>query len=130
MTDYVTDTHPLLWHLTGDLQLSKAARDAFAVAERGETIIGVPTIVLGELLYIFEKHKAKRRFFEVVRRVEEGLNFTACPLDIAVVRELGELKEIRELHDRIIVATAKIHGADLITRDREIRKSGYIKTVW
>jgi PIN domain nuclease of toxin-antitoxin system len=38
--------------------------------------------------------------------------------------------ELKELHDRIIVATAKILNAKLITKDRRIRESEIVETVW
>jgi PIN domain nuclease of toxin-antitoxin system len=37
---------------------------------------------------------------------------------------------LKELHDRIIVATAKILNAKLITKDRQIRDSGIVEIVW
>jgi len=45
------------------------------------------------------------------------------------MRLLPEI-EVGELHDRIIVATAKILNAKLITRDKEIRKAGVVDVVW
>ena len=34
------------------------------------------------------------------------------------------------MHDKIITATARILNAELITKDKEIKNSGYVKTVW
>jgi len=48
---YVTDTHGLVWYLTGDEKLSKSARQVFENAESGEDIIVIPSIVLAEILY-------------------------------------------------------------------------------
>ena len=47
-----------------------------------------------------------------------------------MLRELEGVK-LRELHDRIIVATARVTKAEaLITKDREIIGSGVVKTLW
>ena len=35
-----------------------------------------------------------------------------------------------ELHDRIIISTAKMLNAILITKDEKIIKSGIVKTIW
>ncbi len=35
-----------------------------------------------------------------------------------------------EIHDRIIAATARYYGAQLITKDETLRKFGKIETVW
>jgi predicted nuclease of predicted toxin-antitoxin system len=37
---------------------------------------------------------------------------------------------IKELHDKIIVSTAKFLNATLITKDKEIRDSNIVKTIW
>jgi PIN domain nuclease of toxin-antitoxin system len=66
----------------------------------------------------------------VLSRLETGWNYTAYPLDMAVVLQLPRLNNLRELHDRIIVATAKALAATLITRDEAIRESGYVTVVW
>ena len=49
----VTDTHALYWFLTADKRLSRAAKNTI---EESETII-IPTIVLLEFLYLFQKKK-------------------------------------------------------------------------
>jgi len=41
-----------------------------------------------------------------------------------------DLKEIPELHDKIIVSTAKYLNVAIITRDETIRSVDHIKTVW
>jgi len=38
--------------------------------------------------------------------------------------------KLKEMHDRIIVATAKLLNAVLITKDEEIIKSKIVKTIW
>ena len=42
----------------------------------------------------------------------------------------SELKEIPEIHDRIIVATAKALNAEIITKDGEINKFKDIRVIW
>jgi PIN domain nuclease of toxin-antitoxin system len=38
--------------------------------------------------------------------------------------------KLKEIHDRIIVASAKILNTKLITKDKEIKKSRIVETVW
>lgn len=54
MNTYVTDTHALLWHLSQDLALSPKAARLFSEADRGQTTIVVPTIVVVEIIYLCE----------------------------------------------------------------------------
>jgi PIN domain nuclease of toxin-antitoxin system len=52
---YVTDTHPLIWALSNDPQLSTAAQVAFAEADAGQAIIIIPPIVAIEMIYLSER---------------------------------------------------------------------------
>jgi PIN domain nuclease of toxin-antitoxin system len=52
------------------------------------------------------------------------------PLDEEVILTCRDVKEITEPHDRIIVATAKLLNARLITKDEKIRNSKIVETVW
>ena len=45
-----------------------------------------------------------------------------------VMKLLPEIK-LKELHDRVIVATAKILNAKLLTEDKEIRESKIVDVV-
>jgi len=40
------------------------------------------------------------------------------------------MNEISDLHDRVIVATAKILNAKLITKDEKIKRLKLIETIW
>ena len=51
-------------------------------------------------------------------------------LDLATILECRNIKKIPEMHDKIIVATAKILNASIITKDEEITNSGYAKVIW
>ena len=66
---------------------------------------------------------------ELFSKLRIAGNFVAIPLTLEVVEEIIRVP-LRELHDRIIVATAKLFGAILITKDEEIRASGIVETLW
>ena len=47
------------------------------------------------------------------------------------VLDLFEETRATEMHDKIMVSTAKLLKAEtLITKDRELRKLGEVKTLW
>ncbi len=51
-------------------------------------------------------------------------------MDLRVLQTAWELKSMPEIHDRMIVATAKRLGLELITEDNKIRRSGYVQALW
>jgi len=129
---YLADTHALLWYLTGDDRLGKRAKETFVKADKGEDTVIIPTIVLAESLFIAEKHKADVMFGEVLKKIQNSLNYVVYPLNINVVLKCQdkEMKKISEIHDRIIVVTAKLLNAKLITKDPEIRNSKAVECIW
>lgn len=127
---FVADTHALLWHLTEDKRLGKKAREIFDRADRGDVDIVIPTTVLAEALFITEKHKVDLKFMDIIEDIKKSSNYILHPLDLEVVLKCHEFKKIPELHDRIIVATASLLDAKLISKDAEIAASKKVGVVW
>ena len=76
-----------------------------------------------------ENKKIDLDFNELLERIEISSNFIPASFNFQVVKLLPEIK-LSELHDRIIVATAKLLNAKLITKDREIIESRFVEVVW
>lgn len=98
-------------------------------AEKGESTLFIPTIVLAECLYLVENDKIDLDFNDLLKRIEVGRNFIPTSFNFQLMRILPEMR-VSELHDRIIIATAKVLNAKLITKDREIRNAGIVEVVW
>ena len=127
---YVTDTHGLIWFLSESKSLSNKAREIFENSEKGESTIVIPTIVLAELLHICENKNLIDKFSRIIENIAKGTNHDMYDLNLGVILESRNLTKIPEMHDKIITATARILNAELITKDKEIKNSGYVKTVW
>ena len=127
---YVADAHGIIWYLTEDKKLGEKASSIFNRADNGEEIIIIPTIVLAEIMHICDKRKLKVKVKDILEKIKGSLNYIAYSLDLDVLEEAEKIKEISEMHDKIIVATCILTGALLITKDKEIINSKIIQTVW
>ena len=125
----VADTHALVWFLADDARLSAHARTIFAFAESGDITIVIPAVVFLECLDVFEKKKVKYDFQGLILKVAESRNFIIAELNWNLILEVERTKGFKDLHDRVIVATALLFDAPLLSRDRIIR-GVYEKTVW
>ncbi len=134
MNRYVTDTHPLIWALSNDSRLSVKARSIFAEADAGRAIIIVPPIVVIEMVYLSEKGRIPAQLVDdlLAKVARPGLSYRLAELDASVISALREVSRdlIPEMPDRIIAATAKAAGAELITRDGLITASGLVPVIW
>lgn len=122
--EVVLDSHTLFWLLSDSLKLSKLAK---RYIEKSERVI-IPSIVLMEILYLLEKNNLSFRFIDVLNEMRVR-GYLVYPLDLEVISQSLFIPRQIEMHDRIIIATANLFNAYLISRDKEIKKS-YPKTIW
>lgn len=124
------DTHAWVWWVTGSPRLSKRARAAIDDAPR----VGVSAITCFEVAQL----AARGRLVldrDVALWLEQSLalpGFELVPLTPAIAARacaLG-LDFHKDPHDRMIVATALVLGASLVTADQEIQSAGLVTTVW
>ncbi len=127
---YVADAHALGWYFTDDPRLGSEAAHVLERSERGEFPILVPTIILAELFHIGRKKRISLEFAELLRKIEERGNFIVTDLDFSTIKKLPDVVTLPELHDQIIVATALLYEAAVLTKDGAIRDAGFVATVW
>lgn len=110
--------------------LPSRADRIFKDSENGKCEIRIPAIAVAELVYVFEKTNAQSKIWDMFDRLEASPTIRIHPLDGEVLKVLADIM-LKELHDRIIVATCKVINAKaLITKDKEISKSKIIKTIY
>ncbi len=126
------DTHILIWWLNDSDRLSSAQREVLASASPSSPLL-VSDISLWDVATL---HSLGRIRLRVPLRVWLG-NAVGPPLvrrhgiSPAIVAELATLPDSfhRDPADRILVATARVFGATLLTQDREIIDAGLVDTL-
>jgi PIN domain nuclease of toxin-antitoxin system len=120
------DTHAAVFLWEGRVEVFGS--DSRSVLERAE--LRVSPIVRLELKFLEEIGRLKVKPERILRGLasELGVVSSADVFDHVVVHALG-LSWTRDPFDRIIAATAALHRAPLVTRDRCIR-ANYDRAVW
>lgn len=129
----VLDTHAWVWWVSDPARLSPAAREAAGrAAEDGQ--LYVSTISVWEVGLLVQRGRLRLSL-----DVEDWVSYCeALPfLQFVPVNNAIAMKSVRlpgPLHsdpaDRIIIATALITGADLVTKDERILAYPYVTTIW
>lgn len=127
--EYVTDTVGLIIYLE-NRQLGIDSQQIFDSAKLGKTTIYVPAMALAEILYLSEKKRIIITLTEVFKLFQDFPAFKEFPINADVIKSAEQIKDIPELHDRIISATAKLLNLELITTDAKIQNSTFVKTIW
>lgn len=125
----VLDTHALVWWIGKHKRLSRAAK---RVIDR-DARRGVAAISLWEVARIVEAGRLRldvdvEDWFAEVFALD-GVEL--LPLTPAIAARSTRLASLHgDPADRLIVATALVHGAALVTADDAIEESGVVQTVW
>lgn len=128
MITYVADSVAFLHYLLDTLPAK--ADTAFREAERKTALLYLPTIAAAELYYLFERKGWKKQWAKLRAEMKRhgAFHYYAFNEDIL---NLFRATKAREIHDKIILATAKLLKAEaLITKDKELRKLGEVKIIW
>lgn len=126
MDSYVTDTQALIKFMMGQKVIDKQCHQAFLSADQGKNTIIIPAVVLMEVLYLFEKNRIKIDLIQT-EDLLKSKNYQFEPLSLEILKIASEIKDIPELHDRLIAATARYLDIPIITSDLVIRKSRFVK---
>lgn len=125
------DTHVLIWLTQDQDQLSGSATDAIiALRENGGLLIA--DITLNEIAFLVTRHRLTiDRPLAVYHRFVEAM-FTVLPITAAIADRASQFSSTypKDPADRLIGATAIIHGLSLITKDKSIRASKKVITLW
>lgn len=127
---FLTDTHALIWHFTDSPRITRKAREVFDRCERGGCVVFIPTIVVAECPSLFEKKRVSFDFKALLAQIRDSANYVIVPFDYKVLAQMVETPEVEELHDKIIVATTKVLGVPVITKDSHLRGLRTVTTLW
>lgn len=125
---YVADSHILGAYLLDELP--EGSDRIFEEVENEKATLIIPSIVIAELIYVYEKARLASKIWEMFEKLDAYPSFTIHPLDEPLLKIIPDIK-LAELHDRIIVATCIYTKAKaLMTKDQEIRSSNLVPTIY
>ena len=130
MSDYVIDTHSLVWYFARPQRLGPNATEALAQVEAGPARLIVPVIVIAELILTLEHKPAIANLNFILQQLQASSNVSLPDLTLVRTLDLRALTAIPDIHDRLIVAEAVARGLPLITNDQLITASGLVNVVW
>lgn len=126
------DTHAALWMLAKPEKLSRRARRAIEQARTDHEGLAISAVTLYELAQgvVRNRMQVHAELDEILAQIEELV--AVMPLTSAIAARAAKLPDgfPRDPFDRIIAATALVHGTLLVTADGPIRRSGAVATIW
>ncbi len=82
-----------------------------------------------EILYLAEKNRIPITLEETVEKIQSSTIYEVVTLTPDIILAARSV-EFYELHDRLILATAKYLDIPVISSDQEFKKVKNVKTIW
>ena len=122
------DTHALIWLATDLSQLTDTAK---SVIRFHSTELHVSSLSALEISLLTQCGKLKwgRNPLSRFERALEHHGVNKVPVDCRIAWKSGQLPQIHPF-DRILIATAQVHGMTILTKDRTIPTYPKVKAVW
>ena len=127
------DTHAWLWWVTEDRRLSRRAKTTIDAARR-DNDVWLSLISVWEIAKKVEKHQLTfdrplSDWLDAATTIA-GLQIAELTRPILVDSCTLPPPFVGDPADQIIVATARAHGATVVTKDRRIRRYAHARSIW
>lgn len=126
---YLLDTVALVRHFTGEGRVGRAASRILDDTDDGDTILVISVVSLMEVLYLAEKHRIAVNLAETLDKIGASSRYMVVDLNPEIL-QVAESIVFPELHDRLILASAKWLEIPVISSDRDFSVVEGIEVIW
>ena len=127
---YVIDTHALLWSVRETNRLPPRVRDIFQAAEAGAATLILPAVAAAELQRYYWKNNPSRADADLSYVLNRIRGLQVAPLGLEQILLMSQFPDIGDIHDQLIAVEARRLNLPLITRDRKLRDTPGLQTIW
>ena len=129
---FLLDTHVLIRWLVDPKRLSRNQTRILNEALRRPESLAISAITLLEIALLLTDGPLRTKLSqdEVFGELEASPVLQILPLTIEIAKEVFSLgNTLRDPADRVIVATARVHGLRLLTSDQRIMESKFVSAI-
>ena len=127
--NYLLDTIAVIRYLSNTGKISAKVKTIFNKAENGENKLFISTISFMEIMYLAEKNRIPITLEIVIEKIRISSIYKIVNLSIDIILT-AKTVEFHELHDRLILATAKYFDIPIISSDLKFKEVSNIEVIW
>ena len=124
--EYLLDTVTIVRYFSNSKNIGK---QALQILDNNENQFYIPVMALIEIMYLAEKKRITISLQEVITKVEQRRNCHFLNITPPVVTVANNI-DFPELHDRLILASAKFLNIPIISSDGAFPSVDGITTIW
>jgi PIN domain nuclease of toxin-antitoxin system len=126
---YLLDTVTVVRHFTGLGKLGRQAANILNHIEQREDTMMISIISLMEIMYLAEKNRIAIDLSQTLDLIDSSAHYLIIDLNRDVLK-VAETLCFDELHDRLILATARWLDIPIISSDHKFTKIADIEVIW
>jgi len=123
---YLLDTVTIIRHFS---EIGKLGKKAQEILDNEDNAFVISVVSLMEILYLSEKRRINIDLIETLNRIELSSLYQIADLTSDILKVANDL-HFYELHDRLILATAKWLDIPIISSDEKFKSVDGIKVFW
>jgi PIN domain nuclease of toxin-antitoxin system len=123
---YLLDTVTVVRHFTNVGRIGKTAAQLLT---RLDNHFFISVISLMEILSLSEKHRIDINLKDTISRIASSSLYSVVDL-ISDILQIAEETPFKELHDRLILSTAKWLDVPIILSETEFKKVSGVSVIW
>jgi len=124
---YLLDTVTIIRHFTGNKNIGVSAKKI--LDSSGEVKFYISAISLMEIMYLTEKKRINIDLKDTLERIRKSSLYYIVDLTPQIIEAALEI-DFYELHDRMILATAKWLDIPIISSDSKFKSVTGIVSIW
>jgi len=127
--EYLADTVTIIRHLTDSGKIGNGARNILNRVEADQATLFISVISLMEIMYLSELNRIGITLSETLQTIMLSTNYIIIDLTPEIL-QIAEKVSFHELHDRLILSTAKYLNVAVISSDEKFKEIQGIKVIW
>ncbi len=127
--NYLLDTVALVRHFTGLGRIGTAASRILADLDQPGPLLVISVVSLMEVLYLAEKRRITISLADTLDRIGMSSRYAVVDLNPEILK-VATTVQFPELHDRLLLASARWLGIPIISSDREFIHVKGVDVIW
>jgi predicted nucleic acid-binding protein len=126
---YLLDTVTIIRHFSGRGRIGRTAAQILDTIEERDDLLVISVISLMEIMYLAKRNRITINLTETLERIESSSKYVIINLSPEILR-VAESIVFYELHDRVLLATARWLDVPIISSDEAFENVPGIEAIW
>lgn len=126
---YLLDTVAIIRYFSSFGKIGRKAKNIFDSFDKSSDEFDMSVISLMEIMYLSEKNRIGIDLNSTLSIISETEGYQIIDLNTEIIKTASNI-EFYELHDRMILATAKWLGIPIISSDSSFPQIKEIEVIW